>query len=293
MIRGIYAPIATPFVDDRIAYDKLAANLDKWAETDLTGVVVMGSNGEYVLLDEDEKVELVGFVVKHLAGRKKVIVGTGCESTRATLRLTKRVAEFGIEAALIITPSYYKGSMTDSALKRFFFDCADASPVPVFLYNMPINTGINMKSDLVISLSKHPNIVGIKDSSGQIVQIGEIIAGTADDFAVFAGSGSYLLATLVLGGVGGTLAVANVLPNECARIQSLFDSGKVSEARDLQLKILETNKAVTSGFGISGLKAALDMLGYYGGDPRPPLLPLDDKSKARLREILVQVGAIK
>ncbi len=292
MIRGIYAPIATPFVDDRIAYDNLGENLDKWAQTDLTGVVVLGSNGEFVLLDEEEKVELVEFCAKRLEGKKKIIVGTGCESTRATIRLTKKVAEFGIEAALIVTPSYYKGAMTDPTLKKFFFECADASPVPVFLYNMPRNTGVNMGAELVLSLAEHPNIHGIKDSGGQIVQISEILAGAPSGFSVFAGSGSFLLTTLAMGGAGGTLAVANVLPNECAAIQSLYESGNLEAARDLQFKILEANKAVTTGFGIPGLKAALDIIGYYGGDPRPPLQPLAEAGRAKIREILSRVGAV-
>jgi 4-hydroxy-2-oxoglutarate aldolase len=293
VIKGIYAPISTPFVNDEIAYDKLAENIEKYCQTKLTGFVVLGSNGEFALLDEEEKVELVKFVVKQTAGRKKIIVGTGQHSTKSTIRLTKKVADLGIQAALILVPSYYKDSMTDPIMEKFYTDCADASPVPTFIYNMPRNTGINVSSALVAKLARHPNIAGIKDSGGNIVQISEIIATTPNDFSVFAGSGSFLLTTLLMGGVGGTLAVANVLPNECADIQALFDAGKLDQARELQMKILDANKAVTSGFGISGLKAALDMVGYYGGAVRPPLVPVGDKEKAKIREILVAVGAIK
>jgi len=293
MIKGIYAPIPTPFVNDEIAYDKLASNIDKWCDTDLTGFVLLGSNGEFALLDEDEKIKFVEFAAKKIAGRKKIIVGTAQHSTKSTIRLTKKVAEFGIQAALILVPSYYKDAMTDPVMEKFFIDCADASPVPVFLYNMPRNTGINMGSALTAKLATHGNIVGVKDSSGNIVQIAETIAKSPKDFAVFAGSGSFLLTTLALGGAGGTLAVANVLPNECAKIQALYDAGKLDEARELQLKILDATWAVTSGMGISGLKSTLDMLGFYGGPVRAPLLPLDEKGNARLREIFTKVGAIK
>lgn len=292
MIRGIFAPIPTPFHKDEIAYDKLKGNLDRWARTDLRGLVVLGSNGEFVLLTEDEKVKLVEYVRSNFPAERPVIAGTGCESTRDTIRLTKRVAAVGATAALVVTPNYYKGSMTDAILKRFFYDVADASPIPVMLYNMPRNTGINMSVPLVIECSKHPNIVGIKDSSGNIVQIAEIIAGTGPDFAVFAGSGSFLYATAVLGGVGGTLAVANVLPNMCAAIQRAAEAGDHAKAKELQMKIMAANAAVTSRWNIPGLKAALDMLGYYGGPPRLPLLPLGEPVLGELRQILAEAGAI-
>lgn len=292
MIRGIFAPIPTPFHKDEIAYDKLKGNLDRWARTDLTGLVVLGSNGEFVLLTEDEKVKLVEHVRSNFPAERPVIAGTGCESTRDTIRLTKRVAAVGATAALVVTPNYYKGSMTDAILKRFFYDVADASPIPVMLYNMPRNTGINMSVPLVIECSKHPNIVGIKDSSGNIVQIAEIIAGTGPDFAVFAGSGSFLYATAVLGGVGGTLAVANVLPNMCAAIQRAAEAGDHAKAKELQMKIMAANAAVTSRWNIPGLKAALDMLGFYGGPPRLPLLPLGEPVLGELRQILAEAGAI-
>lgn len=292
LIRGIFAPIPTPFHKDEIAYDKLKGNLDRWARTDLTGLVVLGSNGEFVLLTEDEKVKLVEHVRSNFPAERPVIAGTGCESTRDTIRLTKRVAAVGATAALVVTPNYYKGSMTDAILKRFFYDVADASPIPVMLYNMPRNTGINMSVPLVIECSKHPNIVGIKDSSGNIVQIAEIIAGTGPDFAVFAGSGSFLYATAVLGGVGGTLAVANVLPNMCAAIQRAAEAGDHAKAKELQMKIMAANAAVTSRWNIPGLKAALDMLGFYGGPPRLPLLPLGEPVLGELRQILAEAGAI-
>ena len=290
---GVFAPIPTPFGEDgEIAYGALRDNLARWARTRLAGLVVLGSNGEFPLLDQDEKEALVGFVREHFPADRPVIAGTGCESTRATIRFTRRAAELGADAALVLNPHYYKGAMTEEALRRFYLDVAEASPIPIMIYNMPGNTGLNLPARLVLSLAEHPNIVGIKDSSGNIVQISEILAGAPPGFAVFAGSGSFLLPTVIMGGVGGTLAVANVIPDECADIVALARAGRLEEARAIQLRILAANAAVTSRWGIAGLKAALDMIGYYGGPPRPPILPLDDGARAELRTILIRAGAL-
>ncbi|MCL4425601.1 MAG: dihydrodipicolinate synthase family protein [Firmicutes bacterium] len=291
-IAGIFAPIPTPFINEEIAFDKLRENLAWWGATELAGVVVMGSNGEFVYLSEREKEELIAVVRENLNPGKKVIAGTGCESTKETVRLTKRAGQLGADAALIVTPHYYKGSMTNEALKKYYFDVADASPIPVMLYNMPNNTGLNMPAKLVSEVSTHPNIVGIKDSSGNIVQISEIIANVRPDFSVFAGSASFLLTSLAMGAVGGTLATANIVPNQCVAIQRLFAEGRLDEARQLQLKILPVNAAVTSRWGVAGLKAAMDLLGHFGGAPRRPTLPLKEAEREELRRILAEFGAL-
>ncbi len=164
----------------------------------------------------------------------------------------------------------------------------DASPIPVIIYNMPANSGINLSSKLVIELSQHPNIIGIKDTSGNIVQIGEIIHGASPDFSVFAGSASFLFPSLVLGAKGGTLALANILPNECVEVLELYQAGRYTEAKDLQLRLLELNNAVTARFGVAGLKAALELLGLFGGAPRKPLLPLGEQDRKVLAGILAK-----
>lgn len=289
-LHGVYAPIATPFKDGKIAYDKLEKNLEFWLQSDLTGIVVMGSNGEFVLLSPAEKEELTRFVCAQAKGKKPVIAGTGAESTVETIRLNKIAAEAGADAVLVVTPNYYKGDMTDAVLARFYRDVADASKLPVILYNMPRNAGINISAKLAVELSKHPNIIGVKDSGGNIVQIADMIRNAAEGFSVFAGSASYLFATLALGGTGGTLALANVFPNECARLQTLFEAGKIKEARDLQMTLMDSNTAVTARWGIPGLKAAMEMIGLYGGDPRPPLLPLGEADREALRKVLMQTG---
>ena len=289
-LHGIYAPIATPFAGGEIAYDKLERNLEFWLGSDLEGIVVMGSNGEFVLLTPQEKEELMRFVCARAKGKKPVIAGTGAESTAETVRLNRQAAEAGADAVLVVTPNYYKGEMTDSVLARFYTDVADASPLPVILYNMPRNAGINISAKLAVGLAKHPNIIGIKDSGGNIVQIADMIRNAPEGFSVFAGSASYLYPSLALGATGGTLALANIFPNECARVQTLFDAGKMQEARNLQMNLIDSNNAVTARWGIPGLKAAMEMIGLYGGDPRPPLVPLKEADREELRKVLTKTG---
>ena len=289
-LHGIYAPIATPFANGKIAYDKLEKNMDFWLGSDLEGTVVMGSNGEFVLLSCEEKEDLTRFVCNRSRGKKPVIVGTGAESTIETMRLNEMAAKAQANAVLVVTPNYYKGSMTDPVLARFYTEVADASPLPVILYNMPRNTGINISAKLAVELSKHPNIIGIKDSGGNIVQIADMIHNAAEGFSVFAGSASFLYASLVFGATGGTLALANVFPNECARLQKFFEAGKMEEARNLQMVLMDSNNAVTAKWGIAGLKAAMEMIGLYGGSPRLPLVPLGETDWKQLRKILTQTG---
>jgi 4-hydroxy-2-oxoglutarate aldolase len=292
LFKGIFAPIPTPFIDEEIAYSNLEENLAKWGNTGLSGIVVLGSNGEQPYVDEDEKVELWAFARKHFPKDKMIIAGTGCESTRATVRMTKRAADAGAQAALIISPHYFKASMKDPALEQYYRDVADSSPIPVLLYNMPGNTGLNMTPPLVKRLCTHPNIKGIKDSSGNIVQISEILRDVPEDFAVFAGSASFLMPALVMGAKGGTLASANVVPDLCVKIYELVNEGKLDEARTIQKSILKLNSLVTARYGVAGLKTALDMIGYFGGLPRRPTLPVGDKERKEIRATLDELGLL-
>ncbi|MBT9134030.1 MAG: 4-hydroxy-tetrahydrodipicolinate synthase [Firmicutes bacterium] len=285
MYRGIFAPVPTPFAGESVAWDKFALNAAKWGETPLAGLVVGGSNGEFVLLERQEKAELVRVARSTLPSSQLVIAGTSEESTLGTIRLTRACAEAGADAALVLNPYYYKDTYTDAALKHYFLSVAEASPIPVLLYNMPKNTGLSLSVKLVCELSKHPNIVGLKDSSGNIVQIAEIIANTPPEFVTLAGSGSFLLAALAVGARGGTMALAVVLPHACVRLLDLFNAGKLDEARTLQHKLLAPNHAVTTRFGAAGLKAAIELFGFYGGAPRPPLLPLTPAEREQIAAV--------
>ena len=293
-IEGIFVPTATPFNDKgEIDFGRLAENIGKFGRTGLAGVVALGSNGEFVFLSRKEKTALVKAVREALPKDKMVIAGTGCESLQETIELTKEMGDLGADAALVINPHYYKGAMSKEAtLEKFYTAVADASPIPIMLYNMPANSGVNLTATLIVKLSAHPNIAGVKDSGGNIVQISEVLAGAPKDFSVFAGSASFLFATTLLGGVGGTLATANVAPDLCAELYDLSKRREIDKARELQLKILTLNACVTSVYGVSGLKAGMDMVGLYGGLPRPPLQPASDEARAAIRAELEKLGLI-
>lgn len=289
-LKGCLAPIPTPFdVNGELCFDGLKKNLEFWAKSSLDGIVVMGSNGEFVMLDQNEKLKLLEFVRENYPKDKLLIAGTSCESYRETLFLSRKAYELGYDAVLVLPPSYYKSSMTNDVLEHYYFKLADESPIPVLVYNMPANSGINLSSKLVIKLSSHPNIVGVKDSSGNIVQISEIVNGAKSGFAVFAGSASFLLPTLAVGGVGGIMALANVIPDVCSKVIKSFNEGNLSKARELQLLILKINAFVTSVYGVPGLKSALDIVGLYGGPPRLPLLPLSQDKVEEIRREVTRV----
>jgi len=293
MLNGIFAPIPTPFNNEgEIDWKSLQNNLRWWGKSSMQGLAVAGTNGEAVMLEHAEKIKAFSFVREHLPPEKKLIAGTGCESAKATLKLNREAASCGVDAVLVLNPSYFKGSMNEEALANYFNHVAEDSPLPVILYNMPRNTNLNLSAKLITELAKHPNIAGIKDSSGNIVQIGEVIYNTGPDFFVFAGSASFLLPALVLGAAGGTLALANIMPEECVKIEELYREGKLEEAKKIQLAIIEMNSAVTSRFGVAGLKAALDLLGLYGGPPRLPLLPLDEEGKKQVKDIMKKSGLL-
>lgn len=292
-LHGIFPPIPTPFVNGEIAYDELVSNIAKWSKTGLRGLVAMGSNGEYIYLSAAEKRKFVEKVVEITPDDMLVIAGTGCESTRETIELTRDCAAYGAHAALVVTPHYYGGRMNEAAMLAYFTTVADNSPIPILLYNVPKFTHINMSAGLVAQLSRHPNIAGIKDSTGNVIQLGEIKNHVDSDFNVLVGTAGALFGALSLGCVGGVLALANVAPQICVRIYELVREGDFEAAKKLQLRMIPVNQAVTATYGVPGLKAAMDMLGYFGGDPRPPLLPATDQERSEIREILQKAGLLK
>ena len=291
-LNGIFPPVTTPFMDDKVAYDKLASNIEKYGQTGLKGIVVLGSNGEYVSLSEEEKRKVVETVVQATPDHMSVIAGTGCESTRETIRLTADCAVAGAHAALVVTPHYFGGKMSDAALIKHFTTVADHSPIPILLYNVPQFTHVNLTVNVVAQLSGHPNIIGIKDSTGNVIQLGEFLHQVDADFRILVGTASALYGALTLGCVGGVLALANVTPETCVKIHGLVQAGDFEAARQIQLKMIPVNKAVTATFGIAGLKTALDLLGYFGGEPRAPLLPSSDKTKTAVENTLKQAGLL-
>ncbi len=290
---GIFPPIPTPFdASGELNLKALAANLEKWNRYPLGGYVVLGTNGEFPYLSESEKLTYFEAARKHIPGGKLFMAGTACESTHSTIALTRKAAALGADVAILISPSYYKSKMDAAGLSHYYVSVADASPIPVSMYNMPANTNVDMPADLIVKLSQHPNIVGVKDSGGNLAKLGEIIKSARAGFQVLAGSAGFLYPALCLGAVGGVLALANIAPQQCCDIVSLFRHGKHEDARELQLRMIAPNTAVTARFGVPGLKAAMEMVGFYGGPPRSPLLPLNDAQKETLRAILVEAGIL-
>ncbi|HQQ10041.1 MAG TPA: dihydrodipicolinate synthase family protein [Synergistales bacterium] len=285
-LKGIYAPIPTPFNDDGdLDLDALSLNFDKWLRTPLDGIVASGSNGEWPLLGFAERAALFGACADLSRGRLKVIAGIHCPSTKESLDLGIEAARAGCDAVLVLPPHYYKGQNSREGLLAYFRTIADSVRLPVVLYNMPSNTGFNLVPDIVATLSEHPNIIGIKDSSGDIVQIASICRDTPEEFGVFAGSGSFFLPSLAVGCSGGTMGVANLFADACRDIFLSFRKGDLERSRSLQLSIIEMNQAVTKRFGVPGLKAAMDHAGLYGGPVRPPLLPVEGEVREEIGRI--------
>ncbi|MBI3780067.1 MAG: dihydrodipicolinate synthase family protein [candidate division NC10 bacterium] len=293
MLKGVLPPIPTPFREDgEVAYDKLAENLERWNRTDLSGYLVTGSNGEFAALTEHEKMRIWEVARKHIPAQKRFLAGTGCETTRETIAMTKQAASAGAEAALVVTPWYNKGAMKSRELVAHFTAVADAAPIPILLYNVPQFTGVTMGSDAVAKLAEHPNIIGMKDSAGAMEVFAEYVRVTLPSFQIFIGSALSFYVALCLGARGGILALANIAPQECVLIQRLFEDGKQEEAKRLQLRLLPLARTVTSRFGIGGLKAAMSMRGYYGGPPRPPLLPPTAEEVEAVRSELAAAGVL-
>jgi 4-hydroxy-2-oxoglutarate aldolase len=288
-LNGVMPPIATPFQDGKLALDKLKYNFQKWNKTGLSGYLVLGSNGEAVYLNEKEKIKVVEVSRKSIPSSKIMLVGTGMESTQETILFTNQVAKMGADCALIVTPSYFKGSMKPQILYDHFIAVAESSQIGILIYNVPQFTGINLDPELVAKLSEHSNIIGIKDSSGNIGQLSEIINLSQKGFAVFVGSAPVFFPALCIGAIGGILAVANVVPQECVQIQNLFSKGKMNEARALQYQLTPLAKAVTTKYGIGGLKIAMDLTGYFGGNPRSPLKRPGKEVEEELRRSLLRL----
>jgi 4-hydroxy-2-oxoglutarate aldolase len=271
---GVFTPIVTPFTtEDAIDEGALRRNVARWLKTPLTGLVVLGSNGEAPQLDDAEADRVIDIVRGEVPRNRPLIAGTGRESTRATISATRRAAAAGVDAALVRTPSFFKAQMTSDVLVRHYTDVADASPIPVLLYNVTMFTGVNMLPEAVERLSAHPNVVGLKESGSDIGQLAEYVSRTPAEFTVLAGSATTLYHALCAGCDGAVLALAMLLPDECVRLRDLVAERRYDEALVLQRQLIPIAKSVGTNFGVAALKAALDVKGYEGGRPRPPLRP--------------------
>lgn len=294
-LSGIYPPLPTFFtLQEELDLATYRRHIARLGEHGITGYVVMGTNGEAVHLTGDERAQVIEAARQAAGPQAQIIAGCGEQSTRATIRNCEQAARSGADVALVIPPFYYKGRMDATALLDHYRTVADSSPLPVVIYNMPASTsGLDLNAATICTLAEHPNIIGVKDSAGNMEKLAQIVAVTAekrgDSFRVFAGSAGYLLPALAVGAVGAVAALANVFPREVCRVQELFQAGQLEEARRLQAVLAPANTAVTSGYSVPGLKAALELTAGYGGRPRRPLQPLTDNERKQLALILERV----
>jgi 4-hydroxy-2-oxoglutarate aldolase len=286
-LSGVFPPIATPFTaDGEVDYDALRFNAARWMATGLRGLVVLGSNGEAAFVDEDEAERIVG-EVRALVPRERVLIaGTGRDSTRATIEACRRAARVGADYVLVRTPTAFKAQLDAGAFERHYVAIADASPVPVLLYDFPQSFGVTLPLPVIVRLAGHPNVAGMKESSGDVAQVADQVSRTPDRFEVVVGSAPTLYPSLVVGAAGGVVAVANVVPEICVRLFDLASSGRHAEALALQRHLTPLARAVTGTYGVPGLKIAMNLAGYRGGWPRAPLAPASGSAKQDLQNLI-------
>ena len=282
-LAGILPPVATPFVDDEVDLAAMRANCERWMRTGLRGVLLLGSNGEAPLIRDEEAVRVVAAAREAVPGDRVLLVGTGRQATRDVIALSRAVAREGADAVLVLTPSVYRNQLTPATLAGHYRAIADGSPVPVFLYNMPQATGVTLVPAIVQALAAHPNIAGIKESSGDVAVVADLAGRAPAGFPVVVGAAPSLYASLMVGATGGIVAIANVFPELCVRLYELTRADRHDEALALQRMITPLAAAVTTGFGVPGLKAAMALAGYRPGQPRRPLAPLDEEDRRTVR----------
>lgn len=292
-LAGIFPPVATPFRDQKLDLDAVVYNIEKMNQTGVRGVMPLGSNGEFRAVNDEETVALFKTYKKHLAPDKTLIAGAGRDSAYYTVEMVKRVADAGADYASIVTPHYFAEKMTDEALCRYYEYVADRSPIPLLLYCVPIYAGgVVISYAAVAHLAQHENIVGMKDTTKEDIA-GYIAAGKdGAEFHVLAGTIKKFLGGLKLGAVGGVLSVAVYLPQLCADLFALYQAGKIAEAEALSERLISLSKQLTDTSAVAGVKSAMTLTGYHGGEPRLPLLPLTPEQTQQQREILTQAGLL-
>lgn len=291
-LSGVFPALTTPFsADGSVSVADIKHNITQYNTTGLAGYVAIGSTGESVLLSRKE-VETVFVAVKESAAPgMRLIAGTGAESTAETIERTKRAAELGYHFALVKTPYYYKPLYKPEVYIAHFRRVADASPIPVILYSVPQFTGVALEAPEVGVLAQHPNIIGIKESSGNVQRAAEMLAAVPPSFQILVGSASMMFPSMVLGAAGAILALASPLPELCVALFNATRTGDLETARALQAIILPASQVIVSQCGIPGVKYAMDLDGYRGGLPRQPLQPLSEEQKQAIREVLAKLGA--
>lgn len=293
-LSGVFPPCMTVFDgNEEVDYDGIARNIERYNETGLKGYMPLGSNGEFRSLTDEESVKIIEVYQRYMDRGKTLIAGVGRESAKITIEFIKRIADRGVDFATILPPFYFVNFMTDDALIRYYIRIADESPVPVMMYNAPkFAAGLTFSTSLVSVLAAHPNIAGMKDTSKEDISIYIDAIPKGADFCVMAGSIEKFYSGLLKGAVGGVLSIANYLPDLCCKLQELHEAGKREEAGKLDIYARGLSKNAAGNYGVAGVKAAMDLLGYRGGNPRNPLLPLCDEARAELKAVLQSEGLL-
>ncbi|HVG19547.1 MAG TPA: dihydrodipicolinate synthase family protein [Blastocatellia bacterium] len=288
---GILPPLTTPFDEEgNVDYEALRGNIERYNDTGVAGYVALGSNGEAVHLTQDERVRVIETIRRNASPSHTVIAGVNEFSARATIRAARDAAYAGADAALVITPYFYKSQMTQAALAGFFTEVAAASPIPALVYNVPQNTGVVIEPATIAKLAAQENIVGVKDSAGNMGAICETLRLAPTGFKVMVGNGGILYPSLLMGATGAILAVACAAPRACVDLYEAARAGDHARARELQNRISPLSHIVTAGLGVPGLKAAMEMAGFTGGATRSPLAPLADSDRARVEAVARETG---
>ncbi len=290
VITGIFPALTTPFeADGAVSLSGLRKNIACYNQTAIAGYVILGSTGESVLLGPEEADSVLVAAKEAAVPEKLLIAGTGAESTAETIARTRRAAALGYQVALVKTPYYYKPAYRAETYIHHYRAVADASPIPILLYSVPIFTGISLETPEILELSQHPNILGIKDSSGVIQRVAEVVASAPASFHVLTGGAAVVYPALCVGARGAILALAGALPEKCAELYHLVQSGQHDRAKALQLLLAQASKRILTEGSIAGLKYAMDLRGYQGGLPRPPLLPLKEEKKQAIAAVISQL----
>ncbi len=291
---GLLVPVTTPFdpVTGDVAPVSFRENLRRWLQTPINGFVLFGSTGEGALLDEDEMTRLADYARSVIPSMRPLVAGAGAESTRAAVRLARRFASAGADAVLVHPPPYFGVTLSPGALRDHYLAVADGSPVPVILYHIPKYTQVTLEAGLMAELSRHPNIAGIKDSSGDIKRFAEFTEACEKGCRLFVGNGALLYTALELGAVGGILALGLLAPEQYGKLFDHFRAGRLQEAGTLQQRLAPAHKQIVAAYGARGVKAALDLMGWHGGPPRPPLRPLNEKERATVARVMQEARLI-
>jgi 4-hydroxy-2-oxoglutarate aldolase len=284
-LAGVFAPICTPFAaNEDVDSGALRFNLARYAESGILGYLALGSNGENRSLAEDEKLRVLGDVVRYRGPGQVVLAGAAYE------RFLAAAADLGVDFGLVLSPGYFRAQMTDEVLYRYFSSLADRARIPILLYNAPGFCGVTLTPDLVGRLAEHPNIVGLKDSASSGIE--GFLPFQGPSFQVLAGSANFLFRAMMSGAPGGTVSLANSFPRLALELFACGRSRDQANGVSLQDRVTRINAAISGAHGVAGVKAAMTLAGFRGGIPRRPLLPLEPARVRALESLLIAEGLL-